>query len=214
MEKIKAIIFDLDGTLASTNSLIFNSFNYISKKYKDKELSKKDIISLFGPTEDEIIDEFFTEESDLVKKDYYDYYSTHHDSAKLYPGLEELIRFLKSKKVLLFIYTGKGRKTTDITLSKLNVLEYFDSTITGDDIKQRKSSGEGIQVLLEKFNLRKENVLMIGDAVADIKAARSAGVEVASVLWDSYAKDEVLQLKSDYIFNTVDELKEFVKKHL
>lgn len=214
MEKIKAVIFDLDGTLASTNSLIFDSFNYISKKYSGKELSEKEIVSLFGPTEDGIIEEFYKDNADIVKREYYNYYSEHHDSAKLYPGLGKLLEFLKTNKILMFIYTGKGRKTTDITLSKLNVKRYFDLIITGDDINKRKSSGEGILVLLEKFNLKKENVLMIGDAVADVKAAKSTGVEIASVLWDSYAKDEVLQLGSDYFFHTVDELKEFVEKHL
>lgn len=49
---------------------------------------------------------------------------------------------------------------------------------------------------------------MIGDAIADIKAARKAGIKIASVVWDSYAKEEIMNLGSDYVFNTVEELKE------
>jgi len=51
---------------------------------------------------------------------------------------------------------------------------------------------------------------MIGDAPADIKAARATGIKIASVLWDAYAKDEVLKMESDYYFNTVDELRSFL----
>jgi phosphoglycolate phosphatase-like HAD superfamily hydrolase len=52
---------------------------------------------------------------------------------------------------------------------------------------------------------------MIGDSVADIEASREAGVKIASVLWDSYAKEQV-RLKSDY-FHTVEELRSFYYKY-
>ena len=58
--------------------------------------------------------------------------------------------------------------------------------------------------------LNKERVLMIGDSVGDVKAAHSAGVMIASVLWDSYAKDKVLTMNADYVFHTVDELRRFL----
>ena len=87
--------------------------------------------------------------------------------------------------------------------------------ITGDEVKEHKPSPEGIELFLKKFNLPKDKVLMIGDAPSDIKAARAAGVEIASVLWDSYSKEEVLKLKSNYFFHSVSELYEFIyKEHL
>ncbi len=55
MRKFDGIIFDIDGTLTSTNELIFAAFNHIAKKYLDKTFSDEEIISFFGPTEDVII---------------------------------------------------------------------------------------------------------------------------------------------------------------
>ena len=55
---------------------------------------------------------------------------------------------------------------------------------------------------------------MIGDAPSDIKAAKAAGVKIASVLWDSYSKEKVLTLKSDYFFHSVSELSEFIKNSI
>jgi phosphoglycolate phosphatase-like HAD superfamily hydrolase len=52
---------------------------------------------------------------------------------------------------------------------------------------------------------------MVGDAVADIKAAREAGVKVAAVLWDSYGKDKVLQMDVDYQFHSVKEFSDWLK---
>ncbi len=75
---------------------------------------------------------------------------------------------------------------------------------------EHKPSPEGIEIFLDKFNLNEEDVIMVGDSPSDIKAAHAAGVKVASVLWDSLARDHVLKMKSDYVFHTVAELKEFL----
>ncbi|GAB6283743.1 MAG: HAD hydrolase-like protein [Ignavibacterium sp.] len=214
MKNFDGIIFDIDGTLTSTNQLIFDSFNYISKKYLNKIFTDEEIINLFGPTEDFIIEKLFPDNFSEVKKEYYKYYEENHHKAELYPGIKELLIYLKQKKIFLGIFTGKGRKAATITLKKLSIYDYFDVVITGDDVKEHKPSAEGIIKFLNQFSLSKERVIMIGDAPADVKAAKDAGIKIASVLWDSYAKEEVLKLESNYIFNSVNELKNFLKKIL
>ncbi len=210
MNQFKGIIFDVDGTLTSTNDLIFASFNFITEKYLGKSYSPKEIVSWFGPTEDVILKDFCGENYEKAREEYYRFYSDNHYMADIYPGMKEILDGLKSQGVLLSIYTGKGREAAAITLRKLGIYDYFDLIITGDEVKEHKPSPEGIEVFLEKFNLEKNDVLMIGDSPSDIKAAAAAGVKVASVLWDSLAKDHVLKMKSDYVFNTVAELREFL----
>ena len=214
MKKYNGIIFDIDGTLTSTFDLIFASFNYVMKKYLNRSYSNNEIVSLFGPTEDQILDKLCGENAEKAKEDYYNFYSENHHMADLYPGIKELLEYIKSKKVYLSIYTGKGRKAASITLKKLQIYKYFDLMISGDEVKEHKPSPEGIELFLDKFNLKKEKVLMIGDAPSDIKAAKAAGVEIASVLWDSYSKEQVLKLKSDYFFHSVSELSEFIKNNI
>ena len=68
--------------------------------------------------------------------------------------------------------------------------------------------------IISKCNFKKEGVIMIGDAVADVKESKEAGIKIASALWDSYAAERVKNLESDYYFNTVDELKEFLLKNI
>ncbi len=214
MRKYEGIIFDIDGTLTSTFDLIFASFNYVMKKYLNIDYSNEEIINLFGPTEDQILDELCGENAEKAKEDYYSFYSENHHMAELYPGIKELLEYIKSKEIHLSIYTGKGRKAAAITLKKLEIFNYFDLIISGDEVKEHKPSPEGIELFINKFNLQKEKVLMIGDAPSDVKAARSAGVEIASVLWDSYSKKQVLKLKSDYFFHSVSELSEFIQNNI
>ncbi len=203
-------IFDIDGTLTSTNQLIFDSFNFIAKKYLNRTFTDEEIISLFGPTEDVILKEWCGNKYEEARKDYYKYYSDNHSIAQLYPGIKEILEYLKSKNFPLGIFTGKGREASMITLKKLGVENYFDLIVTGDDVENHKPSPEGIIKFLNHFKLEPERVLMIGDSVSDVIASKEAGIKIASVLWDSYGKEEVKTLQSDYYFHSVEELREFL----
>ncbi len=210
--RFKGIIFDVDGTLTFTNQLIFDSFNHITKKYLGKSYSDDEIIALFGPTEDVILKEMCKEEYENARKDYYAYYKNNHDIARLYDGIKDLIIEINNSGILLSIFTGKGRTSALITLDELGLTKYFDMIVSGDDVENHKPSPEGILMFLDKHNFNPKDVLMIGDAPSDIIAAKESGVEIASVVWDSYAEDEVRKLNAKNLFHSVDELRDFIFK--
>lgn len=212
--KFKGLIFDIDGTLTNTNQLIFDSFNHIADKFWNKTLPPEEIIKLFGPTEDDIIDLLFKEKAEEVKKEYFNYYESNHSVASLHSGMKELLEQVKQKSIPLGVYTGKGKTTTTITLKKFDLYDYFDLIITGSDVKEHKPSPEGISMFLDKFGLSSKTVLMIGDSTADIKAARAAKIKSALVLWDCYAKEECLKMNPDFIFNVPKELSDFLNKNI
>ena len=215
MQNFEGIIFDIDGTLTSTNELIFATFRHVTEKYLNKKVTDEEIISLFGPTEDVILKEFMNENYAEARKDYMDFYEAkHHLMADVYPGIKEVLELIKSKKIPLSIYTGKGRESSVITLQKIGVYNLFDMIVTGDDVADHKPSPEGIDKFVDEFKLNREKVLMIGDAPADVIAARNAGVKIASVVWDSYAKEKVLEMKSDFVFDTVTDLMKFLKENI
>jgi HAD superfamily hydrolase (TIGR01509 family) len=211
MKLYDAFIFDIDGTLTSTNELIFATFNHVTEKYLNKSYSPNEIISFFGPTEDVILKNWMGNRYDDARRDYYKFYADNHDAmAHIFPGILDIVGMIKKEGLPLAIFTGKGRKSSEITLSKIGLLDYFDMIISGDDVVNHKPDPEGINKFLSGFKLNPDRVLMIGDAPADVIAARHAGIKCASVLWDSYAKEEVLKLKSDYVFHSIEELREFL----
>ncbi|MBK7629816.1 MAG: HAD-IA family hydrolase [Ignavibacteriales bacterium] len=210
--RFKGIIFDVDGTLTYTNQLIFSSFNHITKKYLGKAYSDDEIVALFGPTEDVILKDICKDEYENARIDYYTYYKENHDIARLYDGIKELLIDVHKSDILLSIFTGKGRTSALITLDELGLTDYFDMIVSGDDVENHKPSPEGIIMFLNKHNFNPLEVLMIGDAPSDIIAAKECGVEIASVVWDSYAEDEVRKLNSQNIFRTVEELRDYIFK--
>lgn len=215
MKNFEGFIFDIDGTLVKTNKLIFETFRFVSNKYLGKNFTDEDIIKLFGPTEDVILKELMKENYEEARKDYFHYYSENHSLlAEIFPGIDGILKLIKMKNIPTSIYTGKGKDSTKITLDKLGLTKYFDLIVTGDDILEHKPSPEGIEIFINQFNLNRDKVLMIGDAPADIIAARNANIKCASVLWDSYAREKVLEMKSDFVFFTVNELKNFINENI
>lgn len=209
---LRCVVFDMDGTLTETNRLIFDSFNFIVKKYRGHTMPDHEITALFGPPEEgalaRIVDE---SQLEAAMKEYLEFYRNNHGSlARLIPGMKDVLDDIREKGRYLALFTGKGTHTTSITLEEFGLTEYFDLVVTGNDVREHKPSAEGLRKILRHFHLKPEEVLMVGDAVADVKAAKEAGIPIAAVLWDSYGKDRVLRMKTDHVFHEVKEFRSWL----
>ena len=215
-ERLACVIFDLDGTLTQTNELIYASFNHIARKYLGKTLTQQEIIGLFGPPEEGGLRSLVGEErAAAALDDLCEYYQTNHNAlASLHHGIEDVLRYLKSRGVRIALFTGKGKRTTDITLREFRIDHYFDLVVSGSDVVHHKPHHEGIDRVLQTFSLRPSEVLMVGDALSDLKASRGAGVWMASVVWDSYDRERVMQAGSDYLFTEVKEMYAWFRQHI
>lgn len=212
MKNFDGIIFDIDGTLASTNSLIFASFNHVAEKYLNKRFTNDEIVANFGPPEDIILKKWMNENYDSARYDYYHFYQSQHESlASAFPGLVETTNFIKEHDVKLGIFTGKGKDSSVITLKAIEIYDLFDLIITGDDVKEHKPSPEGLHKFIESFKLQPDRVLMIGDTVFDATAAKQAGIKSALVLWDDYARLKYSDVEADYVFYSVEEFHSFIQ---
>lgn len=213
MDALSCVIFDLDGTLTQTNELIFASFNHVAERYAGRKFSPQEITEMFGPPEEVAVERLVGgDRTEEAMASMLDFYREHHDElAWIHPGVEALLDYLKSSDVRLALFTGKGRFTTEITLMEFDLRRYFDLVVTGNDVVSHKPSAEGIRKILHAFNVKPEHALMIGDSINDIRAAREAGVLIASVVYDSYAKEGVLEMNPDLVFHSVSELFSWLK---
>ncbi len=208
----RGIIFDMDGTLTRTNQLIFDTFNYITEKYINRTLSPDEITGMFGPPEDSAVQQLVDESVyKSAMEDFYNYYSqNHNEKAELYDGIREVLNKLIDANIVLGLFTGKGRISTEITLEKFELNKYFSVVVTGHDVTQHKPSGEGIERALKQMSVSAKDALMIGDSVADVRASREAGVDIAAVLWDSYTYDKMIKLDTHYRFLSIDEFHRWI----
>ena len=216
MSNLKCVVFDMDGTLTQTNQLIYDSFNHIAKKYRNRTFSVPEITAMFGPPEEDALREIVDRtDFDPAMNDYLDFYRKHHrTAAQLYPGMLDVLQTIKRFGAKSALFTGKGKRTTQITLEECHIEKYFDCVITGTDVNKYKPSPEGLQIVMDRLGVHSSEMLMVGDAVVDIVAAREAGVQMAAAVWDSYGKEAVLQSKTDFVFHTVIEFHSWLTERL
>jgi HAD superfamily hydrolase (TIGR01662 family) len=167
---------------------------------------------MFGPPEEEaLLSIVRPDQIDAVMKDYLSFYQTHHHHiARMYPGMENILSSIKEHGTRIALFTGKGMPTATITLREFRIEKYFDYVVTGNDVVKRKPSSEGLIKIMQHFALQPDEVLMVGDSDVDVKAAHEAGVKIAAVLWDSYAKEKVLKMKTDFVFHDTKEFQNWL----
>lgn len=211
MNKIKAVIFDLDGTLADTLPLCVSAFRKSVEPLLKRAVSDEEIIATFGPSEEGTIMALVPDYYEQGISDYLTFYKDLHSMCPLpFEGMEEILATLKSKGVRIAMVTGKGKHSTDISLSQFRLSHYFEEIETGHPGGPRKA--EGIQNILDAFTgIRKEEIIYVGDAPSDITASKKVGVPVVAAAWAETAEIEKLaQLHPDILFPTIEDFRNWL----
>jgi HAD superfamily hydrolase (TIGR01549 family) len=204
MQKIKAVIFDLDGTIGDTLPLCIKAFRQSVEPLIGRSVSDAEIIATFGPSEEGTIMALAPNHYDKGVADYLQHYETYHDMCPSpFEGIEELLKTLKDTTIRIAMVTGKGKYSTAISLKQFGLENYFEAIETGMPSGPRKP--EGIQLVLNHFSdLAKEEIIYVGDAPSDVTASRRVGIPVVAAAWAETAEPEKLkELQPDEIFYTI-----------
>ena len=212
---IQAVLFDLDGTLAETTSLIIECYREVFKHYLGRALSKAEIIAILsvaGRPETVIIRERIPEEKvDEAVNMYRSLYVKRlRAESRLYSGVTRLLSGLSFSGQQVALVTGKSRWGTEVTLEEFGIKSYFRALITGEDIDEPKPSPQGVLRAVQRLGSDASKTLYVGDAPIDIEAGRAAGVLTGAALWGATAKEKLLDMMPDFAFETVQDLEKIV----
>jgi len=212
---IQAVLFDLDGTLAETTSLIIECYREVFKHYLGRALSKAEIIAILsvaGRPETVIIRERISEEKVDEAVNLYRslYVKRLRAESRLYSGVTRLLSGLSFSGQQVALVTGKSRWGTEVTLEEFGIKSYFRALITGEDIDEPKPSPQGVLRAVQRLGSDASKTLYVGDAPIDIEAGRAAGVLTGAALWGATAKEKLLDMMPDFAFETVQDLEKIV----
>ena len=204
MQKIKAVIFDLDGTLANTLPLCIQAFKSAVEPLISRSLSDADIVATFGPSEEGTIMALAPDAYDKGVTDYLQFYKAlHHMCPDPFEGIKELLKTLTNKGVRMAMVTGKGKHSTEISLQQFKLMRFFQFIETGSPKGARKA--DGIRIILNSLHdIKTEEIIYVGDAPNDIIASKEAGIAVVAAAWAKTAEPEALKaLQPDELFYTI-----------
>lgn len=208
---IKAILFDLDGTLLDTLEDLTDSVNYILHKHGMPERTLDEIRSFIGNGVPTLIARSVPcdTDSETVKiciDGMMKYYKDHADiKTKPYDGIMELLDNLKKQNIMIAVVTNKAEEAAKI-LCKAKFGDVLDLVI-GDNGKDKlKPAPDNVFRALNDLNLEKEDVLYVGDSDVDMITAKNAQLESVGVTWGFRDEDVLRKNGADHIINAPLEL--------
>ena len=215
MQKIKAVIFDLDGTIANTLPLCIKAFRQSVEPLLNRAVSDEEIIATFGPSEEGTIMALAPDFYDRGVADYLHYYQhLHHTCPVPFEGMKELLTLLQNKGVRIAMVTGKGKHSTAISLQHFELTHFFEIIETGSPSGPRKAAG--IQSVLDAWHeIKTKEVIYVGDAPSDIIASRKVGIPVIAAAWAETAEPEQLKaLHPDELFYTIQDFTDWLRANI
>ena len=177
---MKALIFDIDGTLWDSRELVAKGYNdYLCEIGRDDlQVTAEQLKSLFGKTMAEIADILF---ASIDKPQRYTVMERctdreevflHRDPCRIaFPGVVETLRALK-QDYRLFIVSNSQCGYPELVIEKLDIGELIEGHMCFGDTGRPK--GETIRILMDRFGLT--DAVYIGDTQGDLEACRMAGV--------------------------------------
>jgi phosphoglycolate phosphatase len=211
--KLKAVIFDLDGTLVNAYQAVERSMNYALVQSGFKKVPALTIKRSVGWGDRQLIERFVGEEhAPRVLK----IYRQHHKESlktgvKFLAGAERLIKELRGRDYILAIATNRPQRFTRIILDVLNIEDHFDYVLCADKIERPKPHPDMLQAILKKYDLHTREALYVGDMTIDVQTGNSAGVKTVAVLTGSSTPKEISAMKPYKIIPRISHLHAIIR---
>ncbi len=210
------LIFDLDGTLVDTCPDIIESVKYLINRYGFDQKSDAFIRNCIGGGARNVLLKAIGEEHEaLIDSEilplFVDHYTKNCDKKTFaYSGVVETLEYYKSQGKAMSVATFKIRSATVKILKTLGLFDYFDMLVTADDVNNPKPHPDCINAILDHYQCKKSQAILIGDTKTDYLTGTNAGIDVCGVTY-GYGDSEVLnKLKPAYVIDEIEELKEVV----
>ena len=209
MKQIDLMIFDFDGTLASSGADLALAVNFTLNKLLLKPRTQQEIINFVGDGINKLIDRALGRDNLKYHAQamtiFDDYYREHLlDNTKLYPhALEVLEKFADKKKIIL---TNKRHKYTLAIAQGLNIAKYFVEIVGADSTPFQKPDKRLMEYLMNKYGPEKKRTIIIGDGVNDIMLAKNSGILSCAYLNGLGNRQELLSLNADYYCESLMEI--------
>jgi phosphoglycolate phosphatase len=205
--KLKAVLFDFDGTLGDSYPAITASVNHVRGLHGLPPLSMSGVRHHVGRGAVVLMKET-VERGDLDAN--VAAYKAHHPSVMrsgthLYPGVADALRKLHDKGLRLAVCSNKPVAFTRTLLPYFHIADYFDQVLGPEDVERPKPAPDVLLEALKRLVVSADEALYIGDMTVDIQTARAAGVRVWSVPTGSDDRETLLAAHPDRLLRDLSE---------
>jgi 2-phosphoglycolate phosphatase len=208
---VKAVIFDLDGTLIDSKKDIAIAANKTLSELGLPTLHEDTIASFIGYGGEQFIKQCIGEKNiDKFEKAFEKFKENYSElctiNTSLFPGVGKVLEFLKKRKINIALATNKMISLSKKILKYLEVEKYFSIMLGPEDVTNRKPHPEIIEILLQNLNVRPEETLYVGDSEIDVFCGKSAGVYTCAVTYGIGDIKSIIAANPDFIITDLTKL--------
>jgi HAD superfamily hydrolase (TIGR01509 family) len=210
--RIKALCFDVDGTLSDTDDLYAKKVSKFMPRslFRDSDHAARRFVMWIEAPGNALLGLADTLHLDDEMVAVIDWLSRHrrHSSSKefmLIPGVDELLNQLHGRYPMSVV-SARDEKGTMAFLERFGLVKYFDAVVTGLSARHTKPYADPILLAAEKMGVPPEHCLMIGDTTVDIRAGKAAGAQTVGVLCGFGEEPELRKFGADVILEDTTKL--------
>ncbi|MCL6478876.1 MAG: HAD-IA family hydrolase [Peptococcaceae bacterium] len=206
-----AVLFDLDGTLADSLSLIRHTY---FKVFTEMNIpwGNDDVMRWIGRPLADIADHFAGGEraGNFIERYQHHYHRDHDLYISLFPGTAEMLKELREKGIKTGVVTSKGRPGTMRTVEFTGIAPDLDVIVTAHDVERHKPLPDPVRKALEMLGVGAAWAVYVGDSHFDLEAGKAAGVRVLGVSWGLCSAGELMRYEPDGVLGSWDELRLYI----
>ena len=215
---IKAVLFDLDGTLVNSLVDLANSVNFALEKFGFPVHNTEDFKLFVGDGIPKMIERALPRESrdeatlKKVNEVFMEHYSVHYaDNTLPYKGMPELINTLKARGFKLAVVTNKAQDMADKVVKKAYG-EVFDIIFGKRENIPAKPDPTATLTVIDELGVKPGECVFLGDSGNDVLTGFNSGAYSVGELWGYRDREELIANKAMYIINSPEELIDLIEK--
>jgi phosphoglycolate phosphatase len=207
--EVRALIFDLDGTLIDSKLDLALSVNATLAELGHAPLPYEQIFSYVGQGAPALIARALgsdaSEQDCMIGLEFFiKYYSAHKlDNTALYPGVRETLDALRGMPMA--VLTNKPVRVSRSIIQGLGVGEHFRFVYGGNSFERKKPDPMGVDAILREFGAAPAQAMVVGDSDIDVQTARNAGTWSCGVTY-GFGSHRLEEFPPDLLLDNLKEL--------
>lgn len=209
MRPLRAILFDLDGTLIDSIALILASYHHTLASHGLPPLTDAEWLAGVGTPLRVQLARFAetADEMDRLVQTYRAYNLANHDTmVRPYPAMVPLVRRIRSAGYRTAVVTSKNVEGTRRGLALAGLEAEIEVLVCADTVTNPKPHPEPVLQAMERLGTTPEETLFIGDSIHDLHSGRAAGARTGAVLWGPFGREELVPAAPDHWLETPEDL--------
>ena len=211
-QKIRTVLFDLDGTLIDNFTAIHRCYSDVAKSLglvpQSLDVLRATVGGSISMTMSKLIGDELAPEG--VRRFREHFHEVMFEGAFVLPGVKWILRHLRERGIRTVVFTNKDHDATLALLDYLGLAEFLDAAFGTNtpEMPWRKPQREFSEAVLATLGANAAETLMVGDSPFDIQAAGTVGMPVACVATGTHMPETLLSAipDSDLIFGNMFQL--------